>query len=188
MPMPPVICPACGRYDQVEKVSTLYLRGAGLGRGRLHSRSGTEAGPDPGWPLTLSPAEFKRLSRQLSPPSGKSSLTRPIHPDIVILFFTAVLPFFLAGVYTTQPGYFLPLVVLVAAGYGLYFLLRRRILLRFQAQLDLRQAEIQRIRNGIETWMQLYYCVRDQGVFLPKDETVTPLDQLSTYLSGPKRL
>lgn len=169
-----VTCPTCGQSDLVEKASTLYLLGA-----ERKSSSEQSSVPQPAVLDHLSPAELRGLGRRLAPPSSpKQGLTRPVHPDLVVFVFSLVLPIFLYGIYTSQPGALLGIVPLLLAMYGLYFWQRRRIVERFDAQQQARRAEDQRVRRAIQRWMGLYYCLEDDGVFLPGDKEITPADQM----------
>ena len=53
---------------------------------------------------------------------------------------------------------------------------------KFQAQQDARQAAKARVQRGLQRWMNLYYCARDDGVFEPRATSLTPADQIAGYL------
>jgi hypothetical protein len=100
----------------------------------------------------------------------------------VVLVFSLVAPIFLYGTFTSQPGA-LPLELLVlAAFYGFYFWKRKTMIAKFSAQQLAQQAREARIRGGIERWMNLYYCARDDGVFEPGSDSLVPADQMAGYL------
>src|SRR5512139_235338 len=96
------VCPQCGENDRVEKVSTLYLEGLRVGN-KANDPLGQKS-------LTgLSKAEISELRHLLAPPSsGKSQVTRPIHPDLILLVFTGVLPVFLVGIMNNQRVLLIP--------------------------------------------------------------------------------
>ena len=181
-----VICPSCGRADQVEKVSTIYMRGVELKwrSRRPGTQDKSEASPAlAGLLAEFSPAELQALSRRLAPPSsGKRAPTRPLHPDLVVLVFSLIAPFFLYGIFTSQLNA-LPLVLLVlAAFYGFYFWKRKTMVAKFQAQqLSQRTAE-ERIQRGIGRWMRLYYCAREDCVFEPGGAAAVSADQIAGFL------
>lgn len=186
-----IVCPACGQSDFVEKASTLYLLSAGLNR-----RPGSKAAETPGGGATdaaklsfeLPPKAFYLLSRKLKPPSaGQPALTRNLHPDLVVVFFSAIVPFFIAGIVRTQPGALLPTLVLLACAYGVYFALRKAILRKYNAAQEARREQAEQVKRGIESWMTLYYCARDNAVFQPWEKAVTPLDDMDEYLLKGKR-
>jgi hypothetical protein len=57
---------------------------------------------------------------------------------------------------------------------------------RYQRQVEAVQREHERIRKGhetaIERWNQLYYCSRDDCVFIPGEHTSAPLARMREYL------
>ncbi len=153
-------CPTCGLTDLVEKVSTIYLVGAK--EKKLHA-----------------------LSRKLAPPSsGKGSPMRPVHPDTVVIVFSCVLPIFLIGIVNQQRLFLIPAILILAICYGLYFYKRRAIIAKFEQEKKAKQEEQKRIERGIATWMKLYYCGRDDSVFLPGKAEMIPADQMMGYLLG----
>ncbi|MEW5868481.1 MAG: hypothetical protein AB1894_04340 [Chloroflexota bacterium] len=179
-------CPICGQSDQVEKVSTIYILGIGVGRASKGTASLAEQAEPSPYRLELEhlpPAELRALSRRLAPPdSGKQAVIRPIQPDLVALTLGLIAPVFLYGILTTQPYLFIPVLVVLALFYALYFWKRRGLLGRFQQQQDSQRAEQERVRTGIERWLKLYYCARDDGVFEPGNPAFTPSDQMAGVL------
>jgi hypothetical protein len=170
-------CPVCGQSDQVEKASTLYLIGIGLDKTRPQ-----EQASDPGPKRKPTPSQ-RALSRRLAPPaSGKQATMRPIHPDMVVAALSLIAPVFLYGILTSQRSMFLPVLAILAAFYGFYFWKRKTMIARYEAQQASRQAADQRIKRGIERWMRLYYCARDDGVFEPGSQELVPADLIAGYL------
>ncbi len=177
-----IICPACRRSDQVDKVSAIYLEG--LGAGRL-PKSGASHLPKalPDRMTHVPPEQVFLLSRRLTPPStGRDRTIRPIHPDLAIIGFSLILPVFLFGIWNSQQNIFLPSLVVLAVFYVLYFLTRNKIISRFEKEQAARNAIEQRVRKGIEKWMDLYYCSRDEAIFDPRKNAMIPIDELQRYL------
>lgn len=179
-------CPICGQADQVEKVSTIYILGIGVGRSaRMNTSPGEQPAPFP-YRLELEQmpsAELRALSQRLAPPaSGKQAVMRPIHPDMVALGLSLIAPVFLYGILTNQPYLFTPVLGVLALFYALYFWKRKPILARFEQQQAARRAEQEGVRAGIERWMKLYYCARDEGVFEPGSPAFTPSEQMAGVL------
>ena len=167
-----IACPVCGLSDQVEKVSTIYLSGI------ADKRS-----PDIGRAVTISRQKLRSLSRLLAPPSsGKSTPVRPVHPDTVLIVFSCVLPIFLYGIWQQQPGMLIPALLVLAGLYGLYFFKRPSIIAKFEHEQNNQRQSQARIERGIKTWMKLYYCDRDEGVFLPGQDELIPPEQVLGYL------
>lgn len=175
-------CPSCGQADRVEKVSTIYLAGIGLHR-RVSVLENTGDRQEPPliqpWLINLPPEALRVLSRRLAPPSsGKEPPFRPLHPDMVVFTFSLVAPIFLYGILSTQSG-MLPLALAILIGfYVFYFWKRRAMIVRYENQKKARQAVQQRVRGGIERWMTLYYCARDDIVFEPEADLSLPADQI----------
>jgi hypothetical protein len=179
-----MICPACGKSDQTDKVSAIYIQG--LERGRQSVGAASQAEPAHSRsPVLLGKTalECRELSRRLAPPSaGKRLPTRPLHPDMVVIAYSLILPVFLYGILTSQRPLILPLLGLLAVSYGLYLWKRKAMVAKFESQVAARQAADERIKNAIERWMKLYYCARDDGVFIPPAGRLLPADQMLEYL------
>jgi len=180
-----VICPICGQIDQVEKVSTIYLMGIGLERL-------TPAGENQTEKIAFNPefeqlpaASLKALSRRLAPPSTPAQIPiRPIHPDMVVLAFSLVVSIFLYGILTSQSDMLLPVLAILAVFYLFYFWRRKTILAKFEKQQVSRKSTAERINQGVERWIKLYYCLRDDGVFEEGMQEVVPADQMPGLLFG----
>lgn len=123
------------------------------------------------------------LAKKLTPPSsGKGAPFRPIHPDLVILVFSLITPLFLFRIYTTQVG-MLPWILLLLAGFiGFYYVKRKSLITKFEAQRLAQKTAEDRIQKGIKRWMQLYYCARDDIVFNPLEAESIPVDMINGYL------
>jgi hypothetical protein len=183
-----VVCPACAQSDLVEKVSTLYLTGIGL------NRSARQADPQPGESVATAPAgemiglsasELRLLSKRLKPPSsGKGTPFRALHPDLVVLTFSLILPVFIYGIYTSQKNTFLPALVLLLGFYALYFWKRKALIAKFEIQRNASLAAARRAEQSIGRWMKLYYCAREDIVFQPGSGKYVPADQMPGYLYG----
>ncbi len=178
----PAICPMCGKTDAVEKVSVLYLTGLGM---RTPGGSPRDAGGGvrAARALSIDIPDVPALSRKLAPPaSQKQAFMRAVHPDIAVLAFSLILPFFLYGILTSQAEMLPVVLAILAVFYLVYFLERKRLVSRFQAEQAKQKADAERIQHGIERWMRLYYCARDDGVFEPGEDELAPVDMMMGYL------
>lgn len=172
-----ILCPVCHQSDQVDKVSTIYM--TGLARRKL---SGTAESGELQTKFSSFPG-LVPLSRKLAPPSSGTQVpTRPIHPDMVVVAFSLITPIFLYGIFNSQRVLLLPAVGVLLVFYGLYFWQRKKLIDRFEKEQAARQAAAGRIQRGIERWMRLYYCAREDGVFEPGSRQLTPVDQMMGYL------
>ncbi len=179
-----VLCPACGQADWVEKASTIYL--VGSERGQSPSNGTPLVSQARPWLQELSSAERWALSRRLAPPSsGRQAATRPVHPDLVVVTFSLILPVFVVGILNSQPAALLPILAITAGVYGVYFWKRKAIVSRFADKQAAQQSADQNARQAIARWMQLYYCAQDDGVFIPGDTQIIPADQMPGYLLNP---
>jgi hypothetical protein len=177
-----ILCPQCGLGDQVEKVSTIYLVGIGLNR---HDRGADKIRRDIPFRLSqLSKNELQQLSRRLKPPSsGKQVFTRLVHPDLYLFVFGLIIPFFLYGIWTSQGVVFWPVTGFLGLLLSLYLWRRKAIMARFERQQAERRAASQRGERAVGQWMALYYCARDDGVFLPGEADLTPVEGMAAYFN-----
>ena len=181
-----VFCPLCRESDQVEKVSTIYLEGIGAHRLLRKIDGQDQPANRPGQRLTKIPAEnLYGLSRKLAPPSsGKRAVMRPIHPDMVVVLFSGILPVFLAGILSSQRQMLLPVIAILLGFYGLYLWRRKDLIARYEFENEARREAGLRVERGIKQWMKLHYCARDDHVFVPGEERLVPVDEMVPFLLG----
>jgi hypothetical protein len=180
-----IICPVCKLADQVEKVSTLYLVEIELQRqkGSVWLSDKNSHAVELLRARQLAQPGFEPLRRKLAPPSsGKQTTIRPIHPDLAVLAFSLITPVFLYGILTTQPGSTLPVLTVLALFYGLYTWQRRRLIGRFEGEQARQKRATERTAQAVERWMKLYYCAREELVFVPGNSTFVPVDQMMGLL------
>jgi len=67
-----------------------------------------------------------------APAATKRLPSRPLHPDLIVITFSLVFPIFIYGIWTSQPPTLLPVLIFLAAVYGLYFWKRKAIVTRFE--------------------------------------------------------
>ncbi len=178
-----VICPSCGRADLVEKVSTIYI--AGLEAKRKSTSTEVRSLGSSQSLSSIPAADLTTLAHRLAPPSGEKQVTRPVHPDIVVATFSLMALVFLRGIYSSQPSMMMPTLVFLAVAYVAYFWQRKALTAKFENQHAARQVKDESVRRGIERWMRLYYCARDDGLFEPGDNHLTPADQIAGLLFKP---
>ncbi len=182
---PPPVCPLCKQNDRVEKVSAIYMESLSSARQLKKAGAGEEA---PRRLTHLSPQEARNLGSRLNPPAAPNRVqVRPVHPDLVVAAFTAILPFFVIGIASSQRRLLLPILVFLILVYGLYFVTRARILERFARQQAGRQAEANRYKKAIEAWMRLYYCARDEALFFPGSQMTAPVEEAGSLLFDEKQ-
>jgi hypothetical protein len=182
MPVPTPPCPVCGQTDQVEKVSAIYVEGSSINP--FSRKKELPIAKDGSPRLThLSPQQLFVLSRELKPPAGqKGQVTRLINPDLVILVFSGIVPIFLAGIARTERPLLLPVLLVLLVFYGLYAFRRKSLLAQYHNRIAEQQSERQVVEKQIKNWMRLYYCVRDEGVFLPGSSELSPVQDYHDLL------
>jgi hypothetical protein len=179
----PPICPACGQSTQVEKVSTLYMDAIGAGRLPAVGRS-EESGASAGRRLTGVPdREQRNLVRRLAPPSsGRRSLTRLVHPDQMVLSFSVMILVFVGLMLRSEPQLIWPVGGILILCYLLYLWRRPRIIERYEREVLSLRDNYLRTEAAVGVWMRLYYCGRDDGVFIPGEAELVPLDEMGDFL------
>ncbi len=176
---PRPLCPLCKQNDRVEKASAIYIEGLSS---QQRLKKATE-GDSPKRLTRLTPEEVRSLSSRLAPPAAPTRVQpRPIHPDLVVVVFSLILPIFLLGIAKSQAALLFPILGFVVLVYLLYFFSRRRILKRFDQQQTERQANTEKIETAIKNWMSLYYCARDAVLFNPNNPRTVPIDEMNSIL------
>jgi hypothetical protein len=178
-------CPHCGQPDQVIKVNRIYMES-------ISSSPLTDESVIPrvlNWPADKKPTSFRTLEEQrflkyFKPPSTKPSLTRTVSPDQVVFAFSILSIFFLYQIYRTQPEMFLPMIAVLASFYLVYLLGRKRIIGKYQVQKSTEFNQSKKYEAAVGRWMQLYYCIRDNGVFDPRQDRWIALEEMDSYLMG----
>jgi len=179
-------CPDCGQTDLVAKVSEIYVAGVELKLRRSKKGAPVDstaaASPPPFW-KEMPSQELQALSRQFAPPaSGKQSTFKPVNPDLMVAAFSLIAPVFLYGVLTTQKPAFLPALLALAVFFLFYFWKRKGLIAKFDKMIQAQKTSEQRVKRGIERWLKLYYCARDDVVFKPGDGSGTSADQIAGVL------
>jgi len=73
-------------------------------------------------------------------------------------------------------------LILSVASVGLGFIVYKSYSADRKKQFARVQVEIPRWQNAMERWNQLYYCFRDDGVFIPADDQLEPIAQMTEYI------
>jgi hypothetical protein len=131
-------CPVCHQAAPVGKVSAIYVHALQAQHPKALPSGGAAEpppAPRPAFLDDLSRAEMIALGKRLAPPSTPKKMpTRPLHPDLVVVVFSAILPVFLIGIRSSQPVMLYPVAALLALGYGLYFWKRGPAIAKFERQ------------------------------------------------------
>ncbi len=187
-------CPVCGRNDRAEKVSaiitgqTQHLSGTTLQTTSYQDNKGN-------WVTTTSPAPFSgtqvsALARALSRP------TAPQAPSKTTIYFYRFCEVFYAGAFVltllwliadlSRPEGTPGLAAAVCAAAGVFiFVFERDIRKRSRAYDAAKQqfpAETARWQRACKVWDQMYYCARDDVVFLPGTRLSAPSGQAQDFV------
>lgn len=199
-----VVCPKCGESDAIRKVSSIVSEGTsyaenkgvglGIGRDELQFFSGFSDS-------TSRTMLTSTLARPQKPPAPRTAGWLRLFPitrlSFAFLILTvcaacAVLSFpLLYSTYRASPLLILvPVILFVAIGAlmlrWIWVSVRReaRIVHEREAAYPL---EVQQWEDAVKRWEQLYYCYRDDGVFLQGQSVLVPAAQMNPYLYAKSR-
>lgn len=199
MPEKQVVCPKCGQFDAIRKVSSIVSEGTTFtensGLGIAFSKEDVQF--------------FNAFGTSYSRSNLASALSRPQKPSkpsaqgclrilpltsigcmltiLTIIAAAGVCSFpFLYSTYRENPILFLiPFVVFVVVGIVLtrwiLLSLRRETRTTSQKQTEY-PLQLQNWERAVQRWEHLYYCYRDDGVFLPSQPRLVPLNDMQSFL------
>lgn len=202
-----LVCPKCGRADAVRKVTSIVNDGTTRTESnRLGmSISGDEIAFNSGLGNSVSHTELASTlaaPRKPSQPSrkGLSAIFPGFRLNCAGSFLGLIMLSMVCSFPVLYPTYrenplliFVPVIIFVASAIVLMrwvWLSKRReaqMLREGEAHYPL---EIEQWKRALARWEQLYYCYRDDGVFLPHHAVLVPIAQMKQYLyakSGEKR-
>lgn len=199
-----VVCPKCGRADAVRKVSsivsagTTYTENQTLGMGIDGKDLEFFSGFGSSQSRSALASALSCPLKPSSPPNGGGLRRFPITRLTCAGFLLALigvcaivtyLVFF--PTYRNVPLFgLLPIALFVSSAVvllrGIWISVQR------EAHSDHEKAhsypiELQRWERAVERWEQLYYCFRDDGVFLPNHAVLVPSAQMKQYLYATRR-
>jgi hypothetical protein len=196
-----IVCPKCQRSDSIQKVTAIVAHGTKVIEERGGIDIDTEYGMDV-LPLTYSSVARSNLARKLAAP--EKPLRSKSYGCIAALFisrlgaalvvsmilvalFLCSFPF-LAATYAQNNTLF---IIILTAGLGiiglvLFSSIRAgwRQLQSASEQRNFHDARLQAWEVSYERWQQLYYCFRDNGVFIPGQSSFVPVNQMPDYLKA----
>lgn len=182
-----VPCPVCGNSESSIKVSEIYIQSLV----RLKNGDQAEAPlidqlqkeiPEDRREKLKGSRYYRTLMESFAPPQGENQITRAVNPDWVAIGFLLISLYFLYQIYTTQYSafwYILGLLIVAIVGYSF---LRKKIFAKYQSQRDVESGVGGKVEKAIGYWMKLYYCAKDNVIFLEGNKTTIPIDQMRPYL------
>jgi DNA-directed RNA polymerase subunit RPC12/RpoP len=188
----PLACPLCGNADGIQKVSTIYV--SEISRGYRGGLWGTR---QTGLSRLLSPPTKPRSSDPraqsifklgvmlcgLAVYSGICFFGGPALrvPPSELTLIGMSLGVTAAAIYSTLiAGATIIVGVPLIVGAVLVYRGHKRIR-AWEERLSFERGRWERARRR---WERMYYCARDDGVFIPGDTPVIPILQLRSYLYG----
>jgi hypothetical protein len=194
-----VVCPKCQRSDRIQKVSTIVAQGTKVVDDERGFFVEADNGPD-FIPFTYNSVARTSLARRLAPPAKPSSPDR--YGCVAVLFMTrlglailvglmlAALFFcsypFLTVPYAQNDSLFVGVLVFGFAIMSLTLVWAVRASWR-QARSTSKwnnsyDARVREWEAAYARWKQLYYCFRDNAVFIPGHSTFVPVERAQEYL------
>lgn len=183
-------CPSCGRSDHSQKVSLLYIAATTY----LSHQKNADQNTLDAVLFDLIPGDsehgrsnfLQQLVKHLSPPAGQKQISRPIHPDWMIIFGCAVGFIFIYQMSLADPGSLPIIVSLLSIGLLIYIITRRPLLNRYQERIGREREAFDRLDLATQRWMRLYLCSRDALVFDPERQVYVSFEQLNDLLFDPE--
>lgn len=157
-----------------------------IGSGRLPQVDGgeQESAESGGRLAGVSEEELHALVRRLAPPSSiRRPMTRMIHPDQMVFSFSVMILLFVLLMLGSQPQLLIPVGGILLLCYLFYLMKRPQIIQRFEREVLSFNDSYRKTEAAIGIWLKLYYCGRDEGVFIPGEEVLIPLDEMGAFLS-----
>jgi hypothetical protein len=179
MPEQPA-CPKCHSSVPVLKVSTVYVSGitdpanrSEQDRDRLEAVFGKQV---------TSAADIRQTSHLFGPPSGRSQVTRPIHPDMYVFVFAAVTVVILINTFQNQRPFFWAILGIGLVFGVVYLFTRAKAVEKFRKRQEDAAAEKSAVDRAVGEWMKLYYCCDDGCVFDPARGDTALLEDMQRYI------
>lgn len=170
-------CPLCGRNDKVEKVSGIVARDTpNMSNGNI--------------PTTALAQALMPPSPPPSPPAPGSSAYKAAFKSCreatwagIIMLIVSFL-FFASG----KEGFFFILTGILGMGGGVFLIFwsrRKRAKLKkeFNVLWAKWRASMEAYQAAKERWERMYYCSRDDAVFIPGEDLALPPSRISEILS-----
>jgi hypothetical protein len=177
------ICPLCRSVHGVFKVSQVYV--AGITRAEQRSEYDRQILASVYGKEQLSGAEIHQVAQQFGPPSGRSQVVRPVHPDLVAGMFSAVALVFLLNTFWVAQLAFWAILAIWLVSLAGYAATRKPVLRRYHGLETAAMGKRKGVELSVGKWMKVYYCIDDGCIFNPERSDSAPLSQLQQYLQLP---
>ena len=180
-------CPICSGNKNSYKVSEIYMQSL------VRLKSGDDADapiidalqaeiPEERRDKLKGNRYYRELMESFAPPQGGTMSTRAVNPDWVAIALGLLSIYILYQILLTQYPIFWYMVAFAVIGYAAYFINRKKIFAKYQAQRNEEAGTKGTVEKAISYWMKLYYCSKDNVVFGAKKDEAVPIDQMRSYL------
>ena len=195
-----IVCPKCGRADAIRKVSSIVLAGTtqsetfGYGAARIDGE--THFIDTRGYATTST-----GLANRLAPPPrpakpwslgcvgvllfGRIGVTLGVLAFVSVVSF-CTLPLLYDSVYRESRALILlPILVFVGAAVRLLWWIGRSVVREGRTVRNRQSSypyEVEQWERAMDRWRELYYCSRDDGVFLPQRTNLVPATNMKALL------
>ena len=158
-------CPVCGRNDEVKKVSAILA----------NQISGTQS----------SVLAMKLQPPTLPEPQKPSSILR-----YVVLFFGVICLIDVFVIIFEYPGlngligmlqYLIPGALLMWWYVNLNNKYKKEVII-YNQKKTIREQEYSKLPKAMERWNKLYYCFRDDCIFIPSEKTYAEVGSIKEYV------
>jgi hypothetical protein len=172
-------CPKCRQIDMVQKLSVLYEGGIA----KIQYQAWVPPPPGSKLPPILTKREGTNqtaLSARFAPPPQPSVKTVKAPPLNSRYKFLALGLFLISLVLSFTSNYILvSYIILASAVIPLVIGLMKR---EEERNRIWRENVVPRWERAMSKWNSLFYCARDDGVFIPKDGNWVSAENIETFL------
>lgn len=159
-------CPKCGHDDQVQKVSSVIT-------------SQTWTGRDSDGDIMTRISELGKTLKASEPKEPRGYKT------VLMLYICLIVPVFACAFAIPSPDRdIVGTIILMAIIFAFSIYLCFRAYRYWQADVKQggHQTKLDDWARANSRWNNLYYCARDESIFVPGDETYSSLSQIRDYL------
>lgn len=194
-----IVCPKCQRADAVRKVSAVVAEGTQVvessGAAYVPAKHGSAL-----IPVAETSVSRSALAAKLAPPRkpakpfgyGCVAVLLMTRLGLALLASITLLALFLCSypfmmnVYLQNNALFIAILVIGIVLIGLMGVLTVRSGWRDARstgdERNSHEPRMQAWERACDRWQQLYYCQRDDGVFIPGHSTFVPVEKMDAYL------
>lgn len=183
------VCPHCGQLDTIRKVTSIVTEGTSVSEyettAPVHWQGKTYF-----LPTKRQMTSSTVLAQKLMPPEKPNDPSKPSCSEqfwwgLALCTVFSITVVVLQGVLGGQGNHPISTIAALIGGVtlalwaGWIFSKRQR-----EKQQHYDGVELPRWERAAARWTQLYYCARDDGVFIPGQGQLVPVDRVASFLYG----